>query len=519
MSRSAARFAVLALVFAAAACEKVALLAPTGSTVTLTVSTTSLSANGTAQVLATVIEAGGTPVHNGTEVRFQASVGVVEPAVARTENGVAISIFRGNGASGTAKVSAFSGGAKSTEVEVRVGSAAAETVSVRTDPGSVSQTGGSVQVIAVVRDLGGSSVTGAQVVFSSDNGVLSSGNAITDERGEARVTLTTSRETNVRANVAGKEGTARVTVVNLPTASIAISPPNPSVGQTVTITVTPGATTNGNPIRDVTIDFGDNSSQSLGAITSATPASHVYTRAGDYTITVTTTDTAGQRTTSSAVLNVQPSAMSVTISGTPNPAGAGTAVAFTVAVANPTNVPLAGVDVNFGDGTSTRLGPTGGSTSHVYNNTGGSPVIFNATATVSDLVGNRSSSSAQITVLPRAAVVVTLDATVSENASAFTCSTAYPKTCRVPLSAFVPPPGGQTGVRITFTAALTAGFGGGGASRYFWDLNNDGVVDRETTGNSIDQVFVAPGVYVVRVRVTTTDGNFGEQYITIEVNP
>ena len=467
-------------------------------------------------MLATVIEAGGTPVHNGTEVRFQTSVGVVDPAVARTDGGVARATFRGNGASGTARILAFSGGAKSTEVEVRVGSAAVETVSVRTDPGSVSQTGGSVDVIAIVRDPSGTPVSGAQVVFSSDQGQLSTGNAITDERGEARVRLTTSRETNVRANVAGKEGTARVTVVNLPTSSISISPANPSVGQTVTFTVTPGATTNGNPIREVIIDFGDNTSQNLGAITSATPVSHTYTRASEYPITVTTVDTAGQRTTSTALLSVQPSAMSTQISGTPNPVDAGAAVTFTVTVANPTNVPLAGVDVSFGDGTSTRLGPQGGSTTHVYNNSSGSPVNYTATATVSDLVGNRSTSSTQITVRPRAAVAVTLDASVSENTNAFTCTTTYPKSCRTSLSAFVPPPGGQPGVRVTFVAGVS---GFAAAARYFWDLNNDGVVDRETTSSSIDQVFVTPGVYVVRVRVTTTDGGFGEQYITIEINP
>ena len=122
---------------------------------------------------------------------------------------------------------AFSGGAKSTEVEVRVGNAAAETVAVRTNPSSVSQLGGTVHVIATVRDVSGSPVAGAQVVFTSDNGALSSGNASADDQGEARVTLTTSRETNVRASVAGKEGTARVTVVTLPSASITREPGQP----------------------------------------------------------------------------------------------------------------------------------------------------------------------------------------------------------------------------------------------------------------------------------------------------
>src|SRR5262245_4909812 len=126
VSRIAVCAALLAVSLTAAGCDKVALLAPTGSTVSVTVSSTTLGANGAAEVIATVIEAAGTPVHNGTEVRFQTSVGRVDPAVVETDSGVARTILYGNGASGTAKVLAFSGGAKSTEVEVRIGSAAAE---------------------------------------------------------------------------------------------------------------------------------------------------------------------------------------------------------------------------------------------------------------------------------------------------------------------------------------------------------------------------------------------------------
>ena len=48
-----------------AACQKVPLLAPTGSTITLTASTTALSANGTTTIIAQVLEAAGTPPQIG----------------------------------------------------------------------------------------------------------------------------------------------------------------------------------------------------------------------------------------------------------------------------------------------------------------------------------------------------------------------------------------------------------------------------------------------------------------------
>ena len=48
------------------ACEKVPLLAPTGSTITLTSATTALPVNGTSDLIATILESAGTPPHSGT---------------------------------------------------------------------------------------------------------------------------------------------------------------------------------------------------------------------------------------------------------------------------------------------------------------------------------------------------------------------------------------------------------------------------------------------------------------------
>lgn len=515
VSRIAARSAVLAFLFAAAACDKVALLAPTGSTVTVSVSSTNVGAAGSAEVIAAVIESAGTPVHNGTEVRFQSSVGIVDPAVVRTDGGIARTIFRANGASGTARILAFSGGARSEAVEVRVGSAAAETVSVRTNPSSVPQTGGTVQVIATVRDIDGSPLSGAQVVFATDNGTLAAGNALTDDQGEARTTLTTSRESNVRASVAGKEGTARVTVVSLPSSTISVAPANPTVSAPVTITVTPGNTQTGNPVRDVVVDFGDGTpSRSLGAISGATPVQHVYSRSGPYTITVTTIDTTGLTNVQSTVVNVQPANVGLVVSASPNPADAGAAVTITVTPSNPGSVPLTGIRVDFGDGTSSDLPPAGGSVTKVYSPSSAATTTYTIRATAFDQIGNQYSNNAQLVVRPRAALQVTLDAAVNENTNAFSCSGTYPKTCTTSLSAFVPPPGTAPGVRVVFTASAGAF---GSAASYAWDLNGDGIIDRTTSSANTDFVYTASGDYVVRVRVTTTDGNVGEQYLTLKI--
>src|ERR1700758_2741913 len=68
-------------------CQRVPLLAPSGSTITLTASTNVLPINGTTAIIAQVIEAAGTPPHSGTHVTFTTSLGAVQPSDAETDAG------------------------------------------------------------------------------------------------------------------------------------------------------------------------------------------------------------------------------------------------------------------------------------------------------------------------------------------------------------------------------------------------------------------------------------------------
>ena len=79
----------------------------------------------------------GTPVHNGTTVTFQPSIGRTDPVDAQTVNGIATVTFLAGGVSGTGFIHAFSGGARtgsgnasSGGVEVTIGAAAAGGMSV-----------------------------------------------------------------------------------------------------------------------------------------------------------------------------------------------------------------------------------------------------------------------------------------------------------------------------------------------------------------------------------------------------
>src|SRR5262245_25187304 len=96
----------------AAACDRVPLLAPAGSTITLTTTVTTLPLNGTAEVVANVLELSGTPPHAGTHVSFTTSLGSIQPPEAETDiNGRVRVMFNAGAASGTATITASSGGA------------------------------------------------------------------------------------------------------------------------------------------------------------------------------------------------------------------------------------------------------------------------------------------------------------------------------------------------------------------------------------------------------------------------
>ena len=93
------------------ACDSSPLVAPVGSTISIFSTTTTLAPGGTAEISAIVIEEAGTPVHDGTVVRFSATLGTVNPVEAETHDGVAVTTFTAGSQTGTAQIAATSGGA------------------------------------------------------------------------------------------------------------------------------------------------------------------------------------------------------------------------------------------------------------------------------------------------------------------------------------------------------------------------------------------------------------------------
>src|SRR4051812_16531387 len=371
---------LVAVAAAATGCEKVPLLAPTGSTITLTSSTPVLSANGRAQIVAQVIEAAGTPPHSGTHITFTTSLGAVQPADAETDvNGRAIVTFLAGNNNGTAIITASSGAATTgtnNGIRIAVGSAAVGRVAVTANPSTVPAIGGSSAITATVLDVNGNPLASTPVQFSTTAGTLSAAIVSTDTNGIASAVLITSQQATVTASVGAQappstgggssssassaptpttpsssgtaSGSVTVVVTNAP--SLVITPPTtpPSVGLPAAFTfAVTAATSNGSAVRDLTVDWGDGTSQSLGAVTGNAVVSHIYTRTGTFVVTGTVSDAGGNRqTVSTAVSVISPPTPTVIVTPSPQSAPGGSTITFTIDIRAPSGISIQNVTID-----------------------------------------------------------------------------------------------------------------------------------------------------------------------------
>jgi adhesin/invasin len=388
-------------------CERVPLLAPTGSTITLTTAVTSVGFNGSAEIIAQVLESGGTPPHSGTHLIFSTSLGIVDPADVQTDvNGRAVTRFRAGSDSGVASITATSGGAgvaAANAVKIAVGSAAVGAIVATANPATVSAKGGSSTITARVTDAAGNILIGIPVAFSSDFGSFSANVSTTDANGNATTVLTTARTSKVTATAgastttttpppAGGTGTgtttttqpvtATVTITLNATASITIgtpAPASPVVGQTVALPLTYGNGDGISRIVQLSVDWGD------GRVDNYTNApssvSHAYSRAGAYLVNIVGFDALGDSSSATLGITVTPRPLpTVTITGT---ASATTPRLYTFAVnATPTTGnTITSVTVDFGDGNSTTVAGGVTSVQHLYGSANTYVVVATATET------------------------------------------------------------------------------------------------------------------------------------------
>jgi adhesin/invasin len=441
---------------AAVACEKSPLLAPTGSSITLTSATTALPANGSATVVAQVLEAAGTPPHSGTRVIFTTTLGSIDPPEASTDSsGRATVMFRANGASGIAIISASSGGASTSStggtgstggsngstgggtttdrsLRIAVGSAAVGRVLATANPAVLPTTGGVATIVANVVDINGNALSAAPVTFTTTAGTLSAASVNTDGSGNASVSLTTSQTATVTATVgvgstggtggtggttggtqtSNNQATATVTLRNAP--SVLITPPTtpPSQGlpSSYTFRVTAattgggggtgggtGGTTGGTvAIRDVTVSWGDGQNSNLGTFTGDQVVSHVYASAQTFSITATVTDVNGEVGRASTAVSVIPvPQLAVVVTPSPQSIGVNGLITFNILVTVPAGIGVQNTSIDFGDGEVRQLG---GATSASVTKTYGTAGVRTVTVSVLDTAGRTTIGTATVSI-------------------------------------------------------------------------------------------------------------------------
>jgi PKD repeat protein len=424
--RSRLALAVVAALgaIASGSCDKLPLLAPQGTVISLFSTSMVLPLNGSVDITAIAIEAGaapstpttptpptpptpgtpttpttpapipgtpgtGTPVHNGTVITFTTTLGRLEPGEARTHNGQATVRLTSTGQSGTATVVAFSGGARSASLAIRVGSAASSRVILSATPAQLPAVGGTSQISARVEDAEGSVVSGAPVTFSTTAGNITPSTANTDNNGIAVATL----QANASADVVARSGAAegKITVSLRPRSGLTLTGPAtpPSEGLPATFTVAVAATAN---ITNVRIDFGDGEARSLGAISGSTTIQHTYRVAGTYEVSATATQSTGDQETVATDITIlpgQPPGVVVNVSDAV-PA-INQQVNLTAIVSGATST-IVRYDWNFGDGTTATT--TGNQTSKVYTTIG----TFTITVVVTQAAGPTGTGQASVNV-------------------------------------------------------------------------------------------------------------------------
>jgi adhesin/invasin len=397
----------LATIAVVVACDRIPLTSPTGSSISISIERGVLPLNGQSTVRAVVTESSGTPVHNGTTVVFQPSIGSVSPVEAQTMNGVAVTTFLAGSVSGSGVIHAYSGGARtgsgnasSGGAEVRIGAAAAGGIAVSATPPNISQSGGTVTISALVMDASNNPLPGVSVLFTASNGTLSSTTALSDSNGIARVQLSTVQTSTVTAIAGSAKGETQVVVSLAPAVTItAADTGTEGVPVPITITFTAPSTGAAPQVQSLTVDFGDGFVETRNNVTGSTGFSHTYSRAGGYTITANARDVNGNTGIASKAITIAAAPLptvSMSVSPNPVPSSAAGLTSITVTAAAGGSSPLRNVTVRnmTSAGEVIYSGTSGGTFAHRFGGTG----TYTLQATATDANGNSGTTTTVVVV-------------------------------------------------------------------------------------------------------------------------
>jgi PKD repeat protein len=296
--------------------------------------------------------------------------------------------------------------------------------------------------------------------WSFGDGGAAMGRAVSHSYATPGTYTATLTVTNNGGRSATTSQTVSVGASALPTASFVFSPASPGVGQVIQFNASTSTAVAGHSILSYVWNWGD------GAIGSGQLASHSYTAAGSYNVTLSVTDDASQMSTTSTTITI-------TSSG----GGTGTATAsFTFSPASPnalqtvffnasTSTGSAGHAIttyawDFGDGVTA----SGVSVSHSWAAAG----VFTVTLTVTDDAGQKGNKSTAVTVSAAGSGTLT---------AGFTASPTNP----------------FSGTLVSFNANTSTPLAN--ITQFDWDfgdgtiINNGGMIINHTFNTPVDAVF------------------------------
>jgi len=301
LRRRLARGAALLAVLVSASCEEGTPVSPVGALLRISANPTRIGTVGTSSISIQALRSNGNPVNPGTEVRLSTTIGRIDEVVYTDNDGVARATLRGDGRAGTATISAYSGAVETVTTDVAVGFPAGS-IRLTVTPTSIPETGGVVDLLALVRDDQGQPLPGASVNFTADAGTLRSGGAflVSDANGQTTDVLTVTAleiqtiggdSFEVSAEVGGTGGvqtdTFAVGIQRPPRASFTFS----INGNTVAFT----DTSTGSPTSWLW-DFGDNNTS-----TQQNPV-HTYAVEDSYTVVLTARNAVGESVASATIV-------------------------------------------------------------------------------------------------------------------------------------------------------------------------------------------------------------------------
>lgn len=284
-----------------AGCSGSSPAAPAGTTLTITATPDRIASDGTSQITVVAVKENGFPVNPGTTVFLSTTRGRIDPSGETDEQGTVRATLFGDGDIGMATVRAIAGAAEEATIEVQIG-VFAGSVTLQTTPSTIPETGGEIDLLALVRDDQGQPLADVLVNFTADIGFLDSGGDFvsTDAGGRATDLLTVLSSDldtivgdsfDVGVEVSGSDGslitrTRTVSIQRLPVADFTFNVSG--------LTVVFDDTSTGRPT-SWRWNFGDGNTSTLQNPT------HTYASAGTFTVTLTARNSLGEDTRSKIV--------------------------------------------------------------------------------------------------------------------------------------------------------------------------------------------------------------------------